>query len=910
MKEKTTRKPRKKRAKTFANIDSKKPKKVPVKKGDLTKEISSSRRLLYSTRSFYSYNPDDLVGRKGLEIYEKMKREDDQVKACLTIKKFARLSTTWAVKPGDGKNKQSIEMAELITHALKNLKGTFERTLLNILTAIEYGYSITEKVFIIYEEGPFKGKIGLKKLASREPFYYRFLQDIYGNVLGLTFDGAPTADGKGTLDNPYPVDKFVIYSYNAEHDNPYGQSDLRPAYRPWIGKDWNIKWWNIFNERFGMPTVHASYPSGKKGLDKQAMNEVDDIMRNLQAKSGFRAPDNIKFELLEATRKGQESYGSAIEKYDTMISRSILVPSLLGFTEQDGGSYALGKKHFDVFLFVLEMLGRDIEETIVGDQIIRPLIKLNYGDIDEELMPIFEFESLVDEDTEARTRVVKMLADANLIDKREEWVREYLMLPERDLKNYPHVTPIGEAPKPPASFPSTPEDPDKKPSRPSPRGGSQPSKGKADEGDAKDDLNDEDMAKFELSRSAGTFEGKVNFAKIDKGLNIIEKSLKEVLQEIVGWWREDVLKKSKRILANNDLQEVEKLKIRYGSDFKINLRDYMVKTHLDSKLGALEEVQEVGYPAEIKRKFGLLLFQDSAIQPWEPLPPREAMNFFNKKVIVKVPKEGGGTKLLALGKMNELSYYDRKAFSITGVEQDYILKETKMQLYNGLKNGNPRETMAGISKIFEKYLDSGELKDGKLVNPSRIETIVRTNTTEALNEGRKAMVFDPEVEDFVPYLMWSSILDGRTSPYCEHMDGKIFRKGEVMAPPAHYNCRSVIVPVTNPEIESAGGVTLSNWTKENAATPRGTGFAKHDIVSDGVNMRFDPLPDGTILLQCPFPTCISQDFIQLKDELGTKTFLCNDCKGKFKVSPVGDIYFWEPGEERWVRQTRRLGGIL
>ena len=43
-----------------------------------------------------TYNPDDLVGKKGLEIYKKM-RIDDQIKAVLTMKKMAMLSTGWDV---------------------------------------------------------------------------------------------------------------------------------------------------------------------------------------------------------------------------------------------------------------------------------------------------------------------------------------------------------------------------------------------------------------------------------------------------------------------------------------------------------------------------------------------------------------------------------------------------------------------------------------------------------------------------------------------------------------------------------------------------------------------------------------------------------------------------------------------
>src|SRR5678815_5921630 len=42
------------------------------------------------------YNPDDLARRKGIKIYREMMR-DEQVKAALSAKKFAVLSTGWEI---------------------------------------------------------------------------------------------------------------------------------------------------------------------------------------------------------------------------------------------------------------------------------------------------------------------------------------------------------------------------------------------------------------------------------------------------------------------------------------------------------------------------------------------------------------------------------------------------------------------------------------------------------------------------------------------------------------------------------------------------------------------------------------------------------------------------------------------
>jgi uncharacterized protein with gpF-like domain len=50
-------------------------------------------------------------------------------------------------------------------------------------------------------------------------------------------------------------------------------------------------------------------------------------------------------------------------------------------------------------------------------------------------------------------------------------------------------------------------------------------------------------------------------------------------------------------------------------------------------------------------------------------------------------------------------------------------------------------------------------------------------------------------DEWIEAYEWSSVIDERTTDYCESMDGKVFMKGEVELPPAHHNCRSVVIPV-------------------------------------------------------------------------------------------------------------------
>lgn len=69
---------------------------------------------------------------------------------------------------------------------------------------------------------------------------------------------------------------------------------------------------------------------------------------------------------------------------------------------------------------------------------------------------------------------------------------------------------------------------------------------------------------------------------------------------------------------------------------------------------------------------------------------------------------------------------------------------------------------------------------------------VATTITNSVYNSVQEIVFD-QVAD-VEY-MWVSALDHRTTPFCQAADGKRFKKGKGPRPPAHINCRSIIIIV-------------------------------------------------------------------------------------------------------------------
>lgn len=74
----------------------------------------------------------------------------------------------------------------------------------------------------------------------------------------------------------------------------------------------------------------------------------------------------------------------------------------------------------------------------------------------------------------------------------------------------------------------------------------------------------------------------------------------------------------------------------------------------------------------------------------------------------------------------------------------------------------------------------------------QVDTITRTIVNHTSNQAR-AMVME-ENQGLLSGYEWVAKLDHRTTLICAGRDGKIYEIGNGPVPPAHFNCRSVIIP--------------------------------------------------------------------------------------------------------------------
>ena len=386
-------------------------------------EIGWEESNLYRSKDFPKYNPDILISNKGAGIYRKMKR-DDQVKAALQFKQHAVISRDYYFKVGVDENKKEIpehvEMADFFNAMVDQIEGSFDDNLLGILSGLDNGFSITEKVYtpIEWQEKSYWGVKNLK-LRPFDSFDGGFIIDDHGNIEKLNQDqaGQPVE---------IPMEKVIHFVHQPDIDAQYGESDMRACYRDWWSKDIAIKFQNIHLERHASGFVYAQVTGSLGTVEK---TNLRNLLNNISARMSAQIPESVKLDSIQPL--STDAFRDAISGYNTAISRSILMPNLLGLAEQGPhGSKALGETQLKAFFWILDAIASRLAQAL-NDQMFLELALWNFGTKD---FPPFTFEPISDEQkialAKAWTEMVKG-GSVSKSDSDEAHLRNLIGFPEK-----------------------------------------------------------------------------------------------------------------------------------------------------------------------------------------------------------------------------------------------------------------------------------------------------------------------------------------------------------------------------------------------------------------------------------------------------------------------------------------------
>ena len=341
--------------------------------------------------------------------YAKM-LNDAQVRAGFDLIVMGVLMKPWKIRHPDK------EVVETLTRNLENLiYPSFRNSMKGMLSAISYGFSVTEMVFEDY-----KGKWLIRHsngLKTLNPDYIKFFSDPYGNLKKIEED-------VGGSRIELPLDRMLVWSHNREFGNWYGQSLLNACYKNWFIKDAMVKFANIGYERFGSPILLGIAPTPGD------MENVLDTIEHLYARSqGVLLKRNDKdptaIEVIESSRR-QMPYDSYIRYQDEMILRRMLIGQKL--FEGGGGVYG-PKVPFDIILMRFEDFR--LELTGVLDQMLAFVSELNWT---LEVLPKLTFAPLTTMDMAAIRSTIMESIEKGIVSPDENWIRDELGFPLKEIK--------------------------------------------------------------------------------------------------------------------------------------------------------------------------------------------------------------------------------------------------------------------------------------------------------------------------------------------------------------------------------------------------------------------------------------------------------------------------------------------
>ncbi len=702
-------------------------------------EISTADSSYYAKYQLKPYNPSALFQKKGgYDIYDEM-REDDQVGAILNLKKYLILNAGYDIECEDENVK------EFLLYCLTDgLDEIFIKKLYDILSAIDYGFSLTEKIFAPLETEKFGTKIILQKLKTRAPHSFEIHTDNFGNVSKILQHAS-----KGDIDIAY--NKFIHYSYRREFDNPYGNSDLNlGVYRAWWSKNAVIKFWNIYLERYSSPVVIGKYPQNQISAKEDFLK----ILRDIQIKTAFAIPDNFIVELLQANAKGNTDYESAIAKYNLMISRAMLIPDLLGFggSEISGGSYALGKEHFNIFYNIIQFIREELSRIINRD-IINPLVLWNFGNSYEAK---FKFNSI---DKQQKTEDMKTLIEVWKTGKipanyqLTNWILQGINAPELTEEEWQ-------------------EEQDKKDAMAT-QGGIPGQEGKQNG-------NKEDIKK------GNTNPDKINKTKEVEKKELLKEKKEEMTKQFSQYYRELTIYE-KKVDFENVSRETENIEKKYIEElakaFKLSINALIdeIKRRRIIERKRIDLVNGL----ELKNMINITKIIKDMLKDSYIFGRQEAKKEINKKEFII-------DNIAELTNEEVILWLREHAIYTATVEAAEILKKVKPIIFESIRNGaGIKETISMIDEVLKGY--------DIILDANRIETIARTVIAKAFNEAR-GQEFQELGDEIVAY-QFSAIIDGRESDICFALDGKIFppNKFDYYNPPVLYNCRSLLVTILKDE---------------------------------------------------------------------------------------------------------------
>lgn len=380
---------------------------IPGAQGDKQVKAENPRNIynLYTTE-FSGLSPDRLynyleAARKGVNwwksmLFEEIKRRDMEIGGVCQTRKYSVAKEEYEFsfkknsKVPEAVQQEIIYFLEEMFDAL-NIQNLFT----DIVEAQIQGVSTFEELWAIKN-----GKAivtGMEYIQNHLLCYddinnkYRYLktEDSDGMKMRLT-----TVDymqdridiSRMVIEELHPYKILEVHSLDGNAQNGFMNGCIDSLIWAYLFKNYGLKDWAIYIERFATPSIVVKYPALMGKDDKLMLREAVEKYGKLFK---LLIPNDASFETITDSQKGNStaSFDTYTGYWDKKINIRVLGQTLTTGSGDGGGSYALGKVHNQVRedLQIADMML--VKDTI--NRIIKQVMSLNYFNLPD--LPRFGF---------------------------------------------------------------------------------------------------------------------------------------------------------------------------------------------------------------------------------------------------------------------------------------------------------------------------------------------------------------------------------------------------------------------------------------------------------------------------------------------------------------------------------------
>lgn len=390
-------------------------------------EVGSSGTEIYGGYLSEEYL-SELTGRTWADTIDKMRRSDGNVIMCLRALKLPLKSSNWYLNTLEKSPEAELQKTLLQKALFEDTGRSFTKTLGEILTMVDFGYSLFEVTFRPKLNDPELGHYNtLKSIAYRsQRTIERWNIDQAGNILSVT----QLANGDTGKNVDMDARFLLHFSPDQEGDNFEGISVLRGMYGSWLRKNHFLKLLAAGIEKYAIPIPTLEVPPGKENSPELA-SAIKALKAYTSNQSNYITyPQGWKIEI-KATTFESEKVRTTIDFENKEMVNSILAAFLLLGQGGASGNRALGDTLSDFFAQTLQYMADHIAEQF-QEKIFKPLIKMNFGD--RPCLVELRCDGLDEKADKVWAETIKILTDAGVVTKDsilEKFVRDKYKLPDQ-----------------------------------------------------------------------------------------------------------------------------------------------------------------------------------------------------------------------------------------------------------------------------------------------------------------------------------------------------------------------------------------------------------------------------------------------------------------------------------------------